>query len=832
MVNRSPGGRRLPAHHAVLGKHPGRTMGYEVLRSSLPGDRAGDYLWRAAATGAPEGRDPEGALPWRVFLAASDTRPTPACARVETSWDGTTDGTGAPGYTWQLALFDWPDVSDTALTWTGIDRALSALPTGGPGGEEPAAVTVPETSAAELAALVDELGFPWAAGVAALLLDGRQVALTPSPGRPLPDVAERVRVLDAICSLLPYACRSWLSAATWTGQADHDLRLFFAPAVRQGQSTAVYGGAPPPGPRGDAARGYLRGLLALRAKSGDTHGLVRHLLAATGPATPAPEPYGTLKALREADLLDTVVEEIGAGAGEPAEAARVLQRHPADSLDDRRLAVLTGYLVAHVREARAGALLAAQWSGRLCAVLVAQVLAAGDPARSFERAQRYLGVVHAEVEPHRPGSFADLFHALLDAPSPPEDWAGSLIYMAEDQWGRATDRADRLLLGDEAVARTWLRYLLKNRRRSLQPLARLVRRAHGEGSPAATPGWLRFAAVLLGGDAEATTARDAADFAEVSDQGWRTTLDIAREQRRPEALRAMWPGLWRAARSDRTLGEAVARLVPADGRHDGSVAADADLFCAATGTGGPGMPRLAQLSEKGQLPAYVAALINRCASDGELRRLAVDALLTGPPGPRGWQVTEQLAAAVPGAFLGLVCDIVHDRLTGRGRPLADLDVPPYLMRHVAARYDLGWLRPVSEFRRAAESGAPYEELARLLLEAGVPGRLPAQLLDAVAGWTVTEGSGGLEQVARAMDAAAPGSPGLRLYGALTRDDRHPGLRERLTEHSRHQRAWHEAVLAELWHRRPGTPPAAVPAAEGERPGLFRKMGRVVPGRRR
>ncbi|MEW1790728.1 hypothetical protein AB0391_29240, partial [Streptomyces albidoflavus] len=337
---------------------------------------------------------------------------------------------------------------------------------------------------------------------------------------------------------------------------------------------------------------------------------------------------------------------------------------------------------------------------------------------------------------------------------------------------------------------------------------------------------------LLGGEAEATTARDAADFAEVSDQGWRTTLDIAREQRRPEALRAMWPGLWRAARSDRTLGEAVARLVPADGRHDGSVAADADLFCAATGTGGPGMPRLAQLSEKGQLPAYVAALINRCASDGELRRLAVDALLAGPPGPRGWQVTEQLAAAVPGAFLGLVCDTVHDRLTGRGRPLADLDVPPYLMRHVAARYDLGWLRPVGEFRRAAESGAPYEELARLLLEAGVPVRLPAQLLDAVAGWTVTEGPGGLEQVARAMDAAAPGSPGLRLYGALTRDDRHPGLRERLTEHSRHQRAWHEAVLAELWHRRPGPPPAAVPAAEGERPGLFRKMGRVVPGRRR
>lgn len=138
--------------------------------------------------------------------------------------------------------------------------------------------------------------------------------------------------------------------------------------------------------------------------------------------------------------------------------------------------------------------------------------------------------------------------------------------------------------------------------RSLQPLARLVRRARSEGSPAATPGWLRFAAVLLGGDAEATTATDAADFAEASDQGWRTTLDIAREQRRPEALRAMWPGLWRAARGDRALGEAVAGLVPVEGRHDGAVAADADLFCAATGTGGPGMPAWACSPRAGSSP--------------------------------------------------------------------------------------------------------------------------------------------------------------------------------------------------------------------------------------
>ncbi|MHC8560806.1 hypothetical protein ACW23B_01845 [Streptomyces albidoflavus] len=192
-------------------------------------------------------------------------------------------------------------------------------------------------------------------------------------------------------------------------------------------------------------------------------------------------------------------------------------------------------------------------------------------------------------------------------------------------------------------------------------------------------------------------------------------------------------------------------------------------------------------------------------------------------------MTEQLAAALPAAFLGPVCEVVHDRLTGRGRPLTDLDVPPYLMKHVAARYDLAWLRPVSGFRRAAESGAPYEELARLLLEAGVPVRLPAQLLDAVAGWTLTEGPDGLEQVARAMDAAAPSSPGPRLYGALTRDDRHPGLRDMLTEHSRHQRAWHEAVLAELWHRRPGARRPPHPPPRWNAPACSGRWAAPSPG---
>ncbi|MFF8422214.1 hypothetical protein [Streptomyces sp. NPDC015680] len=832
-MNQSLGEEQLTAHRAVLGKHPGRTMGYKVLRSSLPGNRADTYLWRAAATGAPEGHDPDGALPWRVFLGASDTHPAPVCACVDTSWDGSADGTGAPSYTWRLTLFDWPDVSRSALTWSGIDRALPAEPPAPSADDAPTEVGVPNTSAEELAAVVDDLGFAWASGVAALLLDNRQVAITPRPGRPLPDVADRVRALDAICSLLPYACRSWLSAATWTGQSQHDLRLFFAPTARAGQCAAVFGGAPPQEPRGSAARGYLKGLRALRAKTDDTRPLVRHLLAATEPATSAPDAGGALKALREADLLDSVVEEVRSGAGDLADVARVLDRHPAASLDDQRLTVLTGYLVdgAHGRKARAGALLAEQWSDRLRSLLVGEVLAAGNLARSFERAEEYLGVVHNVVEAHRPGTFDELFHALVEAQAPTDGWAGSLIYMAEDQWGRSTERADRILFREPAVGKTWLRYLLKKKRRDLKPLERLVRRARTELAADATPGWLRFAAVLLGDSPDGTTATDAADFAEAFEEGWRTTLEIARLRRRPEVLGPMWPRLWRVARTERGLGEAVGRLVPVEERAGGAVAADADLFCAATRTGTPGMPRLERLADDSELRAYIAALFNRLGSDGELRRLAVDALLAGTPGQRGWRVIEQLGLVLPESFLQPVCEVLHRRLIGHGRPLNDLDVPAYLMEQVSQRYDMAWLRPVHEFRRAVNDHASYERLARLLLDAGAPLRLPAQLLDTVAGWTLAQGPYGLEQVTRFMDELAADLPGLRLYRALVRDDRHAGLRVLLTEHSRQQGARHDRIVAEL-RNGPDAPMAAEPAAEGERRGVLGKMGRIVPGKRR
>lgn len=804
-MNESLGEHRLTAHWAVLGKHPGQTMGYEVLRSSLADDRASSYLWRASATGAPSGRDPEGELPWRVFLGSTNTHPEPVCAVVETLWDGATDGTGAPSYTWRLTLFPWAEAGRPALTWSGIDRALPSGPAL-PDDAVPVTVCVAPTPPAELALLIDQLGFEWAAGVAALLLSDGQVAITPRPGKRLPGVSDRVRVLDAVCSLLPYGCRAWLSAATWTGQAQHDLRLFFASAARTGQITAELGGSPPREPQDEDAQAYLRGLRRLRAKN-DTTEIVEYLLSAAEPGTASGAGAAARRVLREADLRDTVVEEIQLGTGEVEDVGRVLARYPAESFAEGELEVLADFLVrrAHDGSREAGRLLKEHWTDLPRQFLLREVLAAGTPEESFERAKRGLGVIHSAVEPDRPGSFDEVFNALVKSPQTTHEWTGTLIYMAGNKWGASTDEADRLLVRESAIGRTWLGLLLKHKDRSLAPLRRLVEGARGAMATDAVPGWLRFAAVLLGDPVDSAVATDAADFAEAVEGGWRITLEIAWAQRRPEVLELMLPGLWRAARTERGLRQAVERLVPVDKRPaSAGVAADADLFCGAAVRDGavPDMPRTQWLDMEDELADYVSVLSRRIRSDGELRGLAIEALAGGEVSRRKWRVINGTCAELPNTFLVDLLELLNRRLNGRGRPIDYRVIPEYLMHKLAERHDMRWLESVRAFEKAARDRAPYPELAAIILEAqGAArghGRFHTALLNAIADWTLKLGPYGLEQVAYCMDRAAAntGRPGFDLYVELAREASGGELSDLLTKYSESRMDWHERVLAE------------------------------------
>ncbi|MFI5548727.1 hypothetical protein [Streptomyces sp. NPDC051738] len=829
---------RLTAHWAVLGKHPGRSMGYEVLRSSLPDDRASSYLWKAAATGAPDGGDPDGTLPWRVFLGSTDAHPGPVCACVETTWNRSTDGTGAPSYTWRLTLLAWAEASRATATWSGIDSALLSDPPALPGDGAPMTVAVPRTSAAELAGVIDQLGFEWAAGVAALLLADRQVAIIPKPGEGLPDVSRRVRVLDAVCALLPYQCRAWLSAATWTGRSQHDLRLFFASGPRTGQVTAVLGGGPPQEPGTATAQTYLHGLRRLRAKTDDTTVIVEHLLTSTEPVT-GPRPEAALRALRDADLLDTVVEEIQSGGGKVADVRRVLERYPDASLSEHHLRELTLYLVdhAHDGDGAAGSLLGKYWTERNRDLLIRKALAAGTPATSFERAKRYLGVIHNAVEAHHPGGFDALFNALVEAPEPTPEWTGSLIYMAENEWGLGTDRADHRLVREPAVGRAWLACLLEHQDRSLAPLRRLVQRARDDLVTDTTPGWLRFAAVLLGDSQVLATAPDATDFAGAGEGGWLTTLEIARMERRPEVLGLMSPGLWSAVRTERGLRDAVQRLVPVDEPQlHGGVAADADLFCAAPRTGVMrGMPRLERLAEE-ESGNYADVLCRRIRRDGEPRRLAINALLSGKSSPRTWWVIEQLTHALPDdTFLDQLFEKLYGRLTERARPISDLDVPESLMRELAKRKDMEWLVPVHAFRKTVRDGAQrqdealYRELARIVLEARANGGVPGQLLDEIATWTLKQGPFGLDRATLHMNGMVAGRPGLALYPALARGHRDGNgeLVDLLLEYHEEQRDRHEQITKVLQHCRETSDPAPGTGPE-DRWGFFKKKRRPPP----
>ncbi|KUJ67403.1 hypothetical protein ACZ90_28395 [Streptomyces albus subsp. albus] len=805
----------MTADWAVLGKHPGQSMGYDVLDGSLPADRAKRFLW-GATTGVPDSRDPAEGLPWRVFLGSVSTDPTPVCAAVETTWDGSADGTGAPSYTWRLLLLEWPQASNAGLTWSAIDRVLprDGLPASGTG----VSLAVPRTPAAELAATVDRLTFEWAARVAALLLDNRQVAIVAPPGTALPDVAERVRVLDAVCSLLPYGCRSWLSAATWTGHSEHGLRLVFAATARTGQLEVRLGAGSPPEPQGATARTYLNELLRLRAKRRSTADLVEHLLGAVA-VIPAHNAAEAVRVLREADLLDSVISEIGRGRGELHDVQRVLELYPVPTLGESRLRVLVPFLAQRANRGStlAQAVLQQHWSPLTPRLLARDVVQSGSTQDSFARARGYLSLMNA-MDGERPGAFEELLTDLVDDPNQDPGWTGNLIYMVENEFGCRSEAADGFLLRSRAAGLAWLRTLAKNETRDLAPLRRLAERGLS-GVAGGTAGWPRFAAALVGiSPLEQATVEDAAAFTAAMDDGWRFALDIAATEGRPEVLGLLWPRLREVApgRDGRPhLLPALDRLAsPEAAGAAPDVAADADLLRALTAAA-PGearmpsaMPRLRQITDPRARDAYASALIGRLGSDDQLLRLAVEALLGEVPDANSWQVLSRLMEQRP-TTEALVCDGLERRFTHNHRVWLDLEFPDDLMAALERRHHLEWLRPLRDFRNATRAREPIEDLARIIARAarGASRGFSPQLLAEISIWLSAYGPSSGYALKTALDAMAPGL-GLDLYAALSQGERGRVLRDQLIRFSHLEMARHQQILAAL---------GAVPQAAAQAP---------------
>ncbi|WP_326768348.1 hypothetical protein OG978_30995 [Streptomyces sp. NBC_01591] len=824
MVSDSSGAKGPAAEWAVLGKHPGRSMGYEVLAGSLPAGRAQRYLW-SATTGTPDARDPASGLPWRVFLSGADRETGSVCAVVDTSWDGSKDGTGAPSYTWRLLLLEWDAASRAGVTWTALDRAVSR--DGSVSDPEAAAVTAVRTPAADLAGTVDRLGFEWAAGMAALLLDGRQLVITPPPGGTVPDVAERVRMLDAVCSLLPYGCRAWLSGATWTGKAEHGLRLVFAASARTGQQEVPLRTGRPPAPQGEAARTYLAELLRVRAKRESTTEVVAHLLAATA-AVPLHESAVAVRVLQELDLLDSVLNDIRRGRGRVDDVQRLLDLQAVGSLDEQRLGVVVTFLAGCARRPDGGAaraVLTRHWTPLVPELLAADVVARAASKETLTLARGYLDLLRGLEVPH-PGSFERLFTVLAATEGYDPAWVGSLAYMVENEFGHISEAVDRTLVDSREAGLAWLRVLLQDRVRDLRPLSRLVALTESVRVES-RPGWLRFAGVLTGhfGPAEVFPA-DAAEFAAGHEDAWRIALETARQHGRPAVVGLLWDVLRQVVGSgrQREVLPLLDALVP-PGAPDlpPDAAADADLLRVLAGLNGAdsrlalSMPRLRRLTtDRAGLDAYATTIVRRTEGDPELKDRVVEALLGDEPDPgNSWAVLSRWIRQRPSTE-ATVRDGLALRLNSADYSRwIGLDLPQDLVDGLAYRSDLGWLRPVRRLRVAAEGRAELSEIGRIIADACPDRRFPGRLLDEIASLMGDFGPWFAFNLTTELDRRLHGL-GFAVYEALGSSTRHREVRDQLVRFSADEESRHRRILGALRatghsYDRPPQPPVRRPS---------------------
>ncbi|WP_406252778.1 hypothetical protein OH786_19145 [Streptomyces atratus] len=827
-MNEDRNPNRLAAEWAVLGKHPGRSMGYEVLDGSLPGTRAQRYLW-SATTGTPDAREPAGGLPWRVFLSGADGEPGSVCAVVDTSWDGSKDGTGRPSYTWRLLLLEWRAASRAGVTWTALDRAVAQA------GSEPdrpdASPAAVRTSAAELADTVDRLGFEWAAGMAALLLEGEQLVITAPPGRALPGLDERVRMLDAVCSLLPYGCRAWLSGATWTGRTEHDLRLVFAASARSGQQEVPLGTGRPPAPRSGTAGRYLTELLRLRAKRGSTADVVAHLLAATT-ALPLRDAAEAVRLLQELDLLDSVLNDIRHGHGQVGDVQRLLELHSVESLDEGQLETVVVFLADRARRPgaeAAQALLTRHWTPRAPDLLAAHVVARTPSKQNLTLAKEYLTLLLG-LEGAHPGSFDRLFTALATAPGYDPAWAGCLVCMVEKEFGYDCEAADRVLLDSREAGLAWLDVLFGARPRDLRPLSRLV--ALAAGTPVdRRPGWLRFAGLLTGEfSAAEVVATDAAEFASGHGDAWRIALETARDNNRPAVIGPMWTVLRQLVRSGtHAQVSAVLDSVAPPGAAEVSpqTAADADLlrmsapFGGAGGRLAPTMRRLRLLgADDPGLDAYTATVVRRTEAEPELKEQVVEALLGDEPDPDGasWTVLSLWMRQRPSIEPAVRAGLARRLTSAAPARWIGLDLPEDLVDGLVYRDGLAWLRPVRRLRAADTDRVPLEELGRIVAEACPHRTFSPQLLDEVALLVRRRGSRFAFGLTTELDVRAHGL-GLALYQALGSSREYQDVRDGLVRHSREQENRHRMLLAAL---------GAAGTVASTRPGAVPTTPRAVP----
>ncbi|MFE9179681.1 hypothetical protein ACFYN5_25940 [Streptomyces sp. NPDC007126] len=770
-----PARTTVTAAWSLQGKAPGQ-VAYDVQAGSVEPRTAQKYFWTASTeTPRADRAQAPDALPWVAFLGGTEAGRS-VTGLVETVWSGGRDATGRISYSARLLILDWQPTSEAGLTWSALyGAALDARwPDPDPGAEHPPRITLDAapTTVAKLARFIEgELGFEWAARCAALLLEGRHVAITLSPEHATLNAVTRVAVLDGICALLPYGCRAWLSAATWAGHgADHELRLTFALRPRGNQCHAVLSGQPPQGPGTAQGRAYVAELLRLRQKKG-IEVLLSHLLSHRAPLAPH-DAEQALQHLRDLDLQALVMGDIDRGTSRLFDVARLLDRHPLDSLAEQEAATVARHLARcalpgsrpEAEREQARSLLLEHWSPGAARALAHELNSWPVEEQTPSRIRGVLDLALAAV-PRDPQAHAETLTGYLSgaaAAGTPEGLRArsTLLHALQRDLDESTAAAVcAVLVRHPELTLGWLD--LNAERNTLDDrLVRELLQRTGAANGLGAPDWLLGAALFLRASPDVPAGTSSIDaFVAVSETAWRTGLNLARRAGNPDALAALKPELYDiAAGRDGTdadrdfLRDAIDVLVPVRPGLGGIHAAWADLF--QRRLVGGAMRRARCLADDGRAPADYAAVLRRELPQLGLLSWEEATLAEGLVGDRPERVPhlvlwELIHPRDPGA-VGLksledpVLDRIADLLKHTGDWLTH-GMPAQWEHRLRSRPDLQWLAHTAEIRRlVATRSATPEALGDAIVRASPNSRyarraqqaaeFPSAVVEAITPW--------------------------------------------------------------------------------------------------
>lgn len=360
----------VTATWAISSKRPGNPQGYETTSAPEDAKTAGRLVVLAESMGTPRGLrfGSSDELPWVTF-AGGGSSAAPMLAVATIAWSHERDGTRQPITPARAVWLPWPEVARRRLTYSALLEGFGQLrwpevdagPESAAGHETQVCVPPPDTCR-----VVDEISrwsFGFIARIAALLADGRRVAIVLRPDEVVP-LTERLWLLDAVLALLPFGARNCLTVATWASyQAGQAAALTFSDGVQSDQVGVSLSGFREPVRCGERGEDYLRELEAIRDQGFDVAAIVDHLAARTEPLRRVAD--FSIEVLSDIRFASVVYEEVKRSAGSVERVGRALRDGNPSELYLRTFAAFLAEsaCTASRKEARrAGELLVSEWS--------------------------------------------------------------------------------------------------------------------------------------------------------------------------------------------------------------------------------------------------------------------------------------------------------------------------------------------------------------------------------------------------------------------------------------------------------------------------------------